>query len=284
MRLQDYDRTQRHRAKLASSKRMTSEQSSDEVRELVFDVDDAPAFEVGQSIGVLAPADEGFGKKEHFRLYTIADVPEPLNGGCRLKVAVKRVSYIDEFNGERYDGVASNYLCDLDVGDEIRVTGPYGSPFEIPEENDANLILIGMGTGIAPFRAFVKKLYRERPNFEGAVRLFYGAKSGLDFVYMNDEHDDFAQYYDRDTFEAVKAVSPRPHWEDPIAWDEAIERRGEEVWKMLLDHRTYVYLAGLEVIRDQLNRVFASMAESTEKWRRRKAELEAGGRWVELLY
>ena len=45
-----------------------------------------------------------------------------------------------------------------------------------------------------------------------------------------------------------------------------------------------VYLAGLEEIRDQLDGVFARMAGSEEKWALRKAELEAGKRWVELLY
>ena len=42
------------------------------------------------------------------------------------------------------------------------MSGPYGLAFEVPEEMDANLILIGTGTGIAPFRAFVKHIYQER--------------------------------------------------------------------------------------------------------------------------
>lgn len=284
MRLNEYDTTNRYKASVVSSDLITPPRASEEVREIVLDVDGAAGLEAGQSIGVLAPGDEAFGKKEHLRLYSVADIPVPTNGRQRIKIAVKRVSYIDDYSGEKYDGVASNYLCDLDVGEEVTVTGPYGSPFPQPEENDANLILIGMGTGIAPFRAFIKNLYATRPNFSGAIRLFYGAKSGLDHIYMNDERDDFTQYYDRQTFEAVKALSPRPHWGDPIDWGQAIEQRGEEIWSMLLDHKTYVYLAGLEVIRDQLDQVFTSIAESPEKWHRRKAELEAGHRWVELLY
>ncbi len=284
MRLQDYDTTHTFTATVRSSELITSPASDAEVREITFNVVDSPSFEVGQSIGVLAPGDEAFGKKEHLRLYTIADVPQTTGSRHEIKIAVKRVSYIDEYSGERYDGVASNYLCDLKSGDSIRVAGPFGSPFPLPEENDANLILIGMGTGIAPFRAFVKLLYKKRPDFEGQIRLFYGAKSGLDLIYMNDERDDFAQYYDRETFEAFKALSPRPHWEDPIAWDFAIKERSAELWQMLLDHKTYVYLAGREIMRDQLDNVFTWVAGSPEKWKRRKAELEAGHRWVELLY
>ena len=46
-----------------------------------------------------------------------------------------------------------------------------------------------MGTGIAPFRAFVKHLYRDIGDWRGQVRLFYGARSGLELLYMNDEVD-----------------------------------------------------------------------------------------------
>ena len=50
------------------------------------------------------------------------------------------------------------------------------------------------------------------------------------------------------------------------------------------DVKTRVYVAGLEKMRPELDRVFAGLAGSMEKWQRRKAELMAGGRWVELLY
>jgi ferredoxin--NADP+ reductase len=164
------------------------------------------------------------------------------------------------------------------------LTGPYGQAFEVPEETDANLILIGAGTGIAPFRAFVNHLYRNVPEFKGHVRLFHGGRTGLDLLYMNDQRNDFAQYYDEDTFDAITALSARPHWSDAIDWSSAMESRGEELWKMLSDASTYVYIAGLESIRDELEAVFVKIAGSEEKWARRKAELQAGKRWIELLY
>ena len=284
MRLEDYDTSCRYRAKVVSSERI-SPVDTDEVREIVFDLEDAPTLEVGHNVGVIAPGDPAFGRRDHLRLYSVADVPQKLDGGAqRIHIAVKRVNYIDSYSGERYPGRASNYLCDLRAEDTLTITGPYGTPFRIPEENDANIILIGMGTGIAPFRAYMKLLYAKRPDFAGAVRLFHGARSGLELIYMNEERDDFAQYYDRDTFLAFKALSPRPHWSDPIAWDEAIAARGVEVWTMLLDYKTYVFVAGLEGIRNHLDEVFATIVDSPEQWQRRKAELEAGGRWIELLY
>jgi ferredoxin--NADP+ reductase len=284
--LSDYRSEPRLRATVVSNERITPEASPEEVRDLVLEVDAAsfPA-QVGQSIGVLAPAAGAFGEEEHFRLYSVADLPEPgPSGKPRLAICVRRCSYIDEYSGEEYRGVASNYLCDRQPGDPIEISGPFGLAFEVPEDRDANLILIGSGTGIAPFRAFVKHIYRDVPDWRGRIWLFYGARSGLEMLYMNDERDDLAKYYDRETFEAFRALSPRPAWSDPIAWDRAIEERGAELWQKLGEPRTYVYVAGLEPMLAALDRVFARIAGSEEKWQRRKAELEAGRRWVELVY
>ena len=163
------------------------------------------------------------------------------------------------------------------------MAGPFGLAFQVPPENDANLILIATSTGIAPFRAFVRHLY-EHTDFAGRIRLFYGARSGLDYVYLNDERDDFAQYYDRETFAAFRALSPRPHWGDAIDWGTTLHARAEELIHMLRTPETYVYVAGITAIRDALDQTFADLHGSPEAWARRKTEMIAGGRWVELVY
>ncbi|MGB8224083.1 MAG: hypothetical protein WCF10_15955 [Polyangiales bacterium] len=284
--LEDYDREQRFQATVVSSERLTPEASGIEVRELTLDVQEPDfEFELGQSIGVLAPGAKEFGQEHHFRLYSVADLPERGSSGlARIKIAVRRASYVDKYSGEQYPGVASNYLCDLVPGDTVTLAGPYGLAFEVPEEMDANLILIGTGTGIAPFRAFVKHIYKNVPHWHGTITLFYGARSGLELLYMNDERDDFSQYYDRDTFQAFQALSPRPTWAAPIDWDGALAQRGEHLWNLLGQPNTYVYIAGLEKMRAELDAAFAEIAGSPQKWARRRAELVAGGRWVEVLY
>lgn len=284
--LADYDSETRFEATVVSNERITARESDEEVRELVLDVDRADLpYQTGQSVGVLAPGSQEFGNEYHHRLYSVSDLPEQgPEGKPRVKICVRRCSYIDEYSGEEYKGVASNYLCDLRPGESLTITGPFGLAFAVPEEREANLILIGTGTGIAPFRAFVKHMYKNEPNWKGRIWLLYGAKSGLEMLYMNDERDDFAQYYDEETFEAFKALSPRPDWAHPIAWDNAIAERGEELWKMLSHPETYVYVAGLEKMSHELDAVFERLAGSKQKWARRKAELRAGGRWVELLY
>jgi len=284
MNLDDYDKTERFAATVVSSTRITSDDADAEIREIVLEVDREDFdYKPGQSIGILIPGPHEFGHDFHFRLYSVADTASA-EGKPRITIAVRRCEYIDEFSGERYDGIASNYIADRREGDTLEITGPYGYAFEVPENNDANLILIGAGTGIAPFRAFVKHIYNDVGGWNGKVRLFYGAQTGLELAYMNDQRDDFTQYYDEETFEAFKAVSPRPNWADPIAWDYCLEERSAEILEMLDEPNTYVYVAGLSNVRDDLDKVFADMTGSEDRWQRRRAELVAGGRWTELLY
>ncbi len=284
--LADYDTEPRYTAHVVFNERITPATADEEVREIVFDVrrDDFP-YRIGQSIGVLAPGSADFGHEHHFRLYSVADLPERgPDGRPRLKIAVRRCFYIDEYSGEQHPGIASNFLCDLQPGDTFETTGPFGLVFEVPEDRDAQLVLIGSGTGIAPFRAFVKHIYRDVPDWRGRIWLFYGARTGLEMLYMNEERDDFANYYDRETFKAFRVLSPRPSWGAPLAWGEALGARGDELWHMLEDPKTHVYVAGLEEMIAHLDEVFAKLAGSEEKWQRRKAELRAGKRWLELVY
>jgi len=285
MRLEDYDTRDRLTSTVVTNERITPQASAEDVREIVLDVERV-GFEAapGQSIGILAPGRLESGDEHHFRLYTVADLPEPAGKHVRVRLCVRRCNYVDLNSGEMCRGVASHYLCDLRPGDAVTLTGPYGLAFSVPPERYANMVLIGMGTGIAPFRAFVKHLSRKESGFEGRVWLFHGAQTGLEMLYRNRENDDLSHYLDRETFEAISVVSSRPHWSGEIDWSGALLSRGRELWRLLGEPNTYVYLAGLEPIREQLDDVFATIGGGKEGWTRRKTALTAGGRWVELLY
>ncbi|MCX6609663.1 MAG: oxidoreductase, partial [Acidobacteria bacterium] len=173
MRLSDYDTNNPHEMTLQSTEIITPENSEAEVRHLVLRFDDTPfSYTEGQSIGVLAPGPYEFGNTQHLRLYSIAS---PSLGddyrGNTLSICVRRCFSIDDISGERYPGRASNYLCDATPGDTILITGPYGVQFQVPASNEANLLMVGVGTGIAPFRAFVKSIYKRHGGWKGKVRL-----------------------------------------------------------------------------------------------------------------
>jgi ferredoxin--NADP+ reductase len=286
MQISDYKKQTRHKAAVIDSVRITPEDSAEEVREISIEINSQDfRAEVGQNIGVLAPGRSEIGQEHHFRLYSIADIPQMTPAGCqRVRICVRRCNYIDAFSGEAFPGVASNFLCDLRASDTLTVTGPHGQPFDVPRDHDAALILICAGTGIAPFRAFVKHIYTNRPDFSGRIWLFHGGQTGLDLLYRNKVKDDFSLYYDRKTFEAFNALSSRPGWTDKTAWGNVIHDRSEELCDLLTNSKTYVYLSGLKRIGDELDSVLAEVAGSKQSWLTWKAALTAEGRWVELLY
>lgn len=286
MRLEDYDQANPIMATVMETTRITPGESPEEVRDIILLVDKKGfRAEIGQSIGVIAPGNEELGHARHFRLYTVANTTE-ISEDQRpmINICVRRCTYIDDYSGEEYKGIASNYLCDLQTGDTLSITGPHGLPWDVPDDKSTDMIMIGLGTGIAPFRAFVKHIYQDIGDWEGKIWLFHGAQSGLELLYRNNERDDFASYYDKGSFEAFNALSPRPHVFDPIALDYALEERSEEIWQMMQNAKTRVFVAGLENIKHILDKTFSKIAGSEDEWENQKSQLIAEKRYTELIY
>jgi ferredoxin--NADP+ reductase len=272
-------------AEIRSTSRMTDE-STDEVRELLLYIDD-PSFRYqnGQSIGVIVPGEDEFGCANHKRRYSIVGDPkDSTEQGLEFRLLVRRCFYIDEFSGEKYPGRASNYLCDAKVGDKILITGPYSSPFNMPEDKNANILMIGTGTGIAPFRSFIEQIYKQQGDWNGQVRLFYGAKTGLDLLYMNDENNDLTNYYQEETFKAYNALTNRHLSGDEKGLENSLKSNIDEVWELINLKNTYVFVAGLSNILPSLDMVMCHAAGSDEKWEQLKQKLITEKRWSKLLY
>ena len=140
MRLEDFDTGERYRARVLSNTAITAPAAAEEVRELVLEVERHDfSYAIGQSVGVIVtgPFSQGspptldLGHPHHFRLYTVADIPRRQDSGKpEIKLCVKRCNYIDEYSGERYPGIASNYLCNSRRDDVLTINGPFGLPFE----------------------------------------------------------------------------------------------------------------------------------------------------------
>lgn len=272
-------------AEVVESRRITPE-STDEVRQIVLRVN-APSFRYreGQSVGVVVPGPHAFGNKYHMRRYSIANEGSAsTEESVEFSLLVRRCFYIDPANGERYPGIASNFLCDASIGRNISITGPYKSPFHVPGDNHANLLMIGVGTGIAPFRAFIRHIYRRQGGWKGQVRLFYGARTGVDMLYMNDHNSDLREYFDEETFLAYNALASRPLMSDTEALEQSLDLHVEEAWSLIRRPDTYVCLAGLAKVQQAMDRVFSAAAGSAENWEAIKERLIRQGRWSQLLY
>jgi len=272
-------------AVIAESVRITPK-DRDEVRRIKLRIDDpAFRFSVGQSIGVVVPGPHPMGNQFHTRRYSIASGhTQSGNDEIELELLVRRCFYIDDISGEKYPGIASNYLCDAETGRRITITGPYRSPFKIPDDDRANLLMIGTGTGVAPFRAFIQEVYAKRDAWRGLVRLYYGARNGMDLLYQNDEEDDLTNYYDQASFQAFKAMISRARATDEQTLEAALEKHAGDVWELVQSPETYVYLSGLGKVAETFDNIMQDVAGGSAAWLTAKEQLRAQGRWSELIY
>lgn len=88
-----------------------------------------------------------------------------------------------------YNGVCSTYLADdCNEKEKIKIFFTPNKSFRLPEDKDKDIIMIGPGTGIAPFRAFLQE--REVTNSSGKNWLFFGDQTREnDFIYENELKD-----------------------------------------------------------------------------------------------
>merc|ERR1719247_2460183 len=87
-------------------------------------------------------------------------------------------------------GVCSNFLCDTKPGDEVKLTGPSGKVMLLPEKNpNADLIMVATGTGIAPYRSFIRRLFVEKTPFAADYK-------GLAWLFLGVAHSDALLYDD----------------------------------------------------------------------------------------
>jgi ferredoxin--NADP+ reductase len=154
----------------------------------------------------------------------------------------------------------------------------------MPLDNRANLLMIGTGTGVAPFRAFAQLIYERRGGWLGQVRLFYGGRTGLDLMYTNDEVTDLANYYTAETFKAFKALASRPLMSSSQALEQGLKAHAADAWGLIQQPNTHVFVSGLGKVAQVLDTVMAEQAGSMDNWRRIKQGLIDQRRWSELVY
>ncbi|MEB3195991.1 MAG: FAD-binding oxidoreductase [Candidatus Sericytochromatia bacterium] len=170
---------------LVLENRALTPDSSEDVRHLVFDLGESGLrYLEGQSIGVIPPGADAAGKPHRLRLYSIASARAGDDASGRtVSLCVKRTIYQNEA-GETVRGLCSNYLNDLVPGDRVRICGPIGKHFLLPEDPTAPVLMVATGTGIAPFRAFLHQ--RGRQSERGPALLVFGVRTSADLLYADE--------------------------------------------------------------------------------------------------
>lgn len=151
-------------------------------REIIDLLHEFPAEEI------TADALVGIMRKLPPRLYSIASSPKAHPGEVHLTVGVVRY----DAHGRKRKGVCSTYLSDrIEAGEKAEVFVTPNKHFKIPADNDTPIIMVGPGTGIAPFRAFVEE--RKAIGAQGKNWLFFGDQHYLtDFLYQTEWQEHLA--------------------------------------------------------------------------------------------
>jgi ferredoxin--NADP+ reductase len=270
MHLRKLDRGRSASAVVVRNARVTADSDPVEVRRLVLNVAQPgePHYE-GQALGVAVDRDG----RETFRLYTLAEVTEvPGDGGIDLALFVRRGG-----------GPVSAYLCDSVAGEAVTLYGPYDYRFRLPMDRRSNLVMIGAGSGVAPFRALVHRAYASRVDWKGKVRIYHGPATGLEILY-NNAPGDVGQYFDRRTFKAIDALKTRRSIPGSHEPGRGLAENLAELWDLVLDPDTYVYLVGTPAHVAALDAAMARAAGGEDAWTRAKAALAGRNHWAELLY
>ncbi len=229
----------------------------------------------GQSIGVLPAGQDAHGKPHHARMYSLAS---PRNGERpgynNLSLTIKRV--LEDHDGQPVRGVASNYMCDLKVGDKVQVVGPFGTSFLMPNYPRSNIVMICTGTGSAPMRAMTewRRRLRQSGKFEGGkLMLFFGARTKEELPYFGP-----LQSLPKDFIDTNFAFSRTPGAPKRYVQD-LMRERAADLAALLKDANTCFYVCGLKSMEEGVVLALRDVAQQAGlNWDTLGAALKQEGR------
>ena len=166
------------------------------------------------------------------RLYSIASSPEAHSGEIHITVA-KNSFKVD---GDTKYGLASDFLSDFDTSNTLPFYIHPNNRFRLPEE-DKNIIMIGPGTGIAPFRSFIAE--RDATGASGKNWLFFGEQHFVtDFLYQSE----IQNWFETGTLTKVSTAFSRDQSEKIYVQHKMLQH-GNEFFEWL-QTGAYVYVCG----------------------------------------
>lgn len=242
----------------------------------------------GQSIGVIAPGVDAKGKPNKVRLYSIASTAKGDFGDSKtVSLCVKRLVYENE-KGEEVKGVCSNHICDLAPGDKVKISGPVGTAMLMPADPNATIIMLGTGTGIAPFRAFIRRAFAENNSdykFTGKMWLFLGVPTSTSLLYQ-EEFEEFAYKYP-DNFKVDWCISREQTDKEgnKMYIQNRMAEYADEIYELFKKENTYVYMCGLKGMEPGIDDIMTELfAKDGLNWTDYRKQMKKDKRWEVETY
>jgi ferredoxin--NADP+ reductase len=259
------------------------------VQHLKFDLSGGNLHYIeGQSIGIIPPGLDKNGKPEKLRLYSIASTRhgDDVNDKT-VSLCVRQLEYEHPETKEKVYGVCSTYLCNIKPGDEIKITGPVGKEMLLPDDTDAKIIMMATGTGIAPMRAYLWRMFKDNEKainpeyqFKGFAWLIFGIPTTPNILYKQELEEMQSRY--PDNFRLTCAISReqknaqggRMYIQDRVA------EHADELWKLIKEEKTHTYICGLRGMEDGIDAALTTAAaKEGVVWSDYQKQIKKAGRW-----
>ena len=238
----------------------------------------------GQSIGIIPPGTDDKGKPHKLRLYSIASTRHGDFGDDKtVSLCVRQLEYDHPQTGEKVYGVCSTFLCNIKVGDELKITGPVGKEMLLPPEEDATIIMMATGTGIAPFRAYLWRMFKEQHEnykFRGLAWLIFGIPKTENILYKDDLEKLAAEF--PDNFRLTYAISREQKNAEGgrMYIQHRVAENAEEMWNLMQSPKTHTYMCGLKGMETGIEEALTSMAENNgTNWSDFQKQMKKQHRW-----
>lgn len=168
------------------------------------------------------------------RMYSISSSQAAV--GDEVHITVAAVRYL--LKGRKRGGACSTYLADqIEIDSQVSLFVEKNIAFKLPDNNEVPLILIGAGTGVAPFRSFLQ--HREANNQKGNSWLFFGERRfHSDFLYQLEWQKLLKDGY----LEKLDVAFSRDQ-EQKVYVQHRLSEKQQEVFEWL-NHGAHIYICG----------------------------------------
>ncbi|MGI0490321.1 ferredoxin--NADP reductase [Alkalinema pantanalense CENA528] len=258
------------------------------VQHIKFDIDGSDLKYVeGQSIGIIPPGIDAKGKPHKLRLYSIASTRHGDDVDDKtVSLCVRQLEYKNEA-GETIYGVCSTFLCNLKKGDEVQITGPTGKEMLLPPDEDANVIMFATGTGIAPMRAYLWRMFKDKEReanphyqFKGFAWLVFGVPTSPNILYREELEEMQTRY--PENFRLTYAISREQQNQEGgrMYIQHRVAENAVELWSLLKNPKTHTYICGLRGMEPGIEEALgAEAAKEGIVWKEYVRQMKKEERW-----
>jgi ferredoxin--NADP+ reductase len=273
--------------------RLIDEDAPGDIQHVIMKLPEGFHYVEGQSLSVIPPGIDSKGKSHKPRLYSIASTRYgDLLDGQTVSLCVRRAEYTDPVTGvtdPSKAGVCSNFLCNTQAGDAVQVAGPVGKTMLLPEDPSKDIIMVATGTGIAPFRGFLHRLFMEntvaRHMFSGRAWLILGVPVTGGLLYAQ-EIAAMQSNAVPGSLEVSFAISREMKNSSggKLYVQDVLAERAEELFRRL-DSGAVIYFCGLKGMMPGILEALDNVAKQRGlDWSARLDELKANHQWHVEVY